>query len=172
VDAIAKRPRRPWKGRADLDDVIHASLRQGLSFGLIARKVSELLGYRVSREATIGRAYRIRAHGAAKPLTQINNHPPKKKRIETGAAFVEKLCRVRPTATPSVERQLPAPAPQIPAGTGFLSIALIDLEQTHCRYPHGDGLAVRFCGQAKVEGSAYCAAHTRLCYVKGKAPTS
>jgi hypothetical protein len=163
VDAIAKRPRRPWKGRADLDDVIHASLRQGLSFGLIARKVSELLGYRVTREATIGRAYRIGAQGSAKPLTQLNNHPPKKKRIETGAAFVEKLCRVRP---------VPAPPPPSPAGTGFLGIALIDLEQTHCRYPHGDGLDIRFCGQAKVEGSAYCAAHTKLCYVKGRVPTS
>jgi hypothetical protein len=164
VDAIAKRPRRPWKGRADLDDVIHASLREGLSFGLIARKVSELLGYRVSREATIGRAYRIGAHGSAKPLTQLNNHPPKKKRIETGAAFVEKLCRVRPV--PVLQ-----PTPR-PAGTGFLSIALIDLDETHCRYPHGDGLAVRFCGQAKVEGSAYCAAHTKLCYVKGRVPAS
>jgi hypothetical protein len=170
VDAIAKRPRRPWKGRADLDDVIHASLRQGLSFGLIARKVSELLGYRVSREATIGRAYRNGWHGSAKPLIHLNNHPPKKKRIETSAAFVEKLCRVRPTATPSVERQLPAPAPPIPAGTGFLSIALIDLDETHCRYPHGDGLAIRFCGQAKVEASAYCAAHTKLCYIKGRQP--
>jgi hypothetical protein len=164
VDAIAKRPRRPWKGRADLDDVIHASLRQGLSFGLIARKVSELLGYRVSREATIGRAYRIGAHGSAKPLTHLNNHPPRK-RIETGAALFERLNRVR----------LPVPALQPPspaAGTGFLSIALIDLEQMHCRYPHGDGLAIRFCGQAKVEGSAYCAAHTKLCYVKGRVPTS
>jgi hypothetical protein len=161
VDAIAKRPRRPWKGRADLDGIIQASLREGLSFGLIARKVSELLGYRVSREATIGRAYRIRAHGAAKPLTQLSRRPPKK-RIETGAAFVEKLCRVRPV--PVLQ-----PPPR-PAGTGFLSIALIDLEQPHCRYPHGDGLAVRFCGQARVEGSAYCAAHTRLCYVKGRQP--
>jgi hypothetical protein len=160
VDAISKPPRRPWKGRADLDDVIHASLRQGLSFGLIARKVSELLGYRVSREATIGRAYRIRAHGAAKPLTQLSRHPPKK-RIETGAALFERLNRARP---------VPAPVPPSPAGTGFLSIALIDLDETHCRYPHGDGLAVRFCGQAKVEGSAYCAAHTKLCYVKGRAP--
>jgi hypothetical protein len=161
VDAITKRPRRPWKGRADLDGIIQASLREGLSFGLIARKVSELLGYPVSREATIGRAYRIGAHGSTKPLTQLNNHPPKKKRIETSAAFVEKLCRVRP---------VPAPVPPSPAGAGFLSIALIDLEQTHCRYPHGDGLAIRFCGQAKVEGSAYCAAHTKLCYVKGRQP--
>jgi hypothetical protein len=169
VDAITKRPRRPWKGRADLDGIIQASLRQGLSFGLIAGKVSELLGYRVSREATIGRAYRIGAHGSAKP-TQLNNHPPKKKRIETSAAFVEKLCRVRPTAMPSVERQLPAPPPPSPAGTGFLSIALIDLDETHCRYPQGDGTAVRFCGQAKVEGSAYCAAHTKLCYIKGRQP--
>jgi hypothetical protein len=162
VDAISKRPPRPWKGRADLDDVIQASLRQGLSFGLIARKLSELLGYRVSREATIGRAYRNGWHGSAKPLQQMPNNPPK--RIETGAALFERLKRVRP-----VPACCPLPTP---AGTGFLGIALIDLEQTHCRYPHGDPPEIRFCGQAKVEGSAYCAVHTKLCYVKGRVPTS
>lgn len=77
-------------------------------------------------------------------------------------------------------RELPAPAPKpvalltvparviepeepiLPSG-----VALLDLKESMCRYPHGDPMEAdfHFCGARKADGSPYCEAHTRVCFV-------
>lgn len=45
-------------------------------------------------------------------------------------------------------------------------VAFLDLEPHHCRFPHGDPgeEGFGFCGSDKVDGSPYCAHHSRIAY--------
>lgn len=76
---------------------------------------------------------------------------------------VRRPARIKPI-TPVLRkagRTAPRPKPEIPVP---LMIGLMDLTDTTCRYPIGDGPFV-FCGHEKQAGSSYCPGHHALCYV-------
>lgn len=44
-------------------------------------------------------------------------------------------------------------------------VTLADLEKNDCRFPFGDSRTFTFCGHPQVDGSSYCAEHTKLCWL-------
>jgi hypothetical protein len=150
MDAYAPKPSR-WDDNPGMDDMLKQLLAEGFSARIIADKLSKLFGAPLTRNSVIGRAARkkfpvpIKTKPKAKPVP-----------ILSAAAFTRTL---KQTRAAGVEPLQTAPA-------AFLGIALIDLNQHHCRYPEGD--PILFCGQPPVDGSPYCKKHTRLCFVGGK----
>lgn len=128
----------------DLFKQLHAS---GRSFGQIA---AQLPG--VTRNACIGKARRL-------GLTMKPSDNPAAERIDR---------RFKPPKPPRVRmypervRAKPQPKPiRPPAPTG--SVALIDLEPHHCRWPYGDSPPFMFCGAPRRdEDVAWCASHCAI----------
>jgi hypothetical protein len=56
------------------------------------------------------------------------------------------------------------PTPTVAAFT----TSLLELDSDQCRYPEGEGVNIRFCGEAQLAGSPYCPTHTKLCYIGQK----
>ena len=52
--------------------------------------------------------------------------------------------------------------PVAPVSMDFLGVGLMELEKGQCRYPHGEGRGIKFCGQPAEQ--SYCAVHQKLCY--------
>jgi hypothetical protein len=142
---------------SEQDGLLRQWRNEGLSFGLIVRKFTAL-GHPRSKGSIVGRANRLNIPGALQPSKHLPRHKPRFRSIvlASGAAVSALLRRrtrsavVRTTNTDT-------------AADAFLGIALIDLDQNHCRYPEGDD-PILFCGQQAVPGSPYCATHTKLCY--------
>lgn len=65
-----------------------------------------------------------------------------------------------PTGPPQFPKAKP-PRPVIPAGPHRPgTIRLADLREHHCRWIDGETFPLAmFCGETKIEGSSYCAAH-------------
>jgi len=46
-------------------------------------------------------------------------------------------------------------------------VSFEELEDHHCRFPHGDDLPYMFCGKPKSGSSSYCLQHRLICeYVR------
>lgn len=132
-----------------------------LSAAVIGRKLG------VTRCAVIGKARRLdlarRKHGR---ITGISKAPrPKKKRYRPYKP-VAKNGPPKPKLGNAVKtggrkEKAPLPLASIPT---CLMLDLMQINDTTCRYPIGDGPFV-FCGHAPKQGSAYCSYHHALCYV-------
>lgn len=134
-----------------------------LSSAQIAVAINKATGSQFSRNAVIGATQRRKiarpflksraAPGArqAKPKTNRNNFLGANMRRR----FVE---RIEPEL--SLEEAL------VPAD--FLGLTFNELDDSFipklCRYPHGDGANILYCGQPVKEGSSYCPSCHRLCY--------
>ena len=129
----------PWVENPVLDFTLKELFAKGLTFGQIAAELWKL-GHRFTRNAVIGRAKRLHLPGRAPSGGKLHQ----KKIAESGRGLAK--VRVR---TPAVA------IPKKPTTAGaFLAIALVDLIASDCRYPHGEGSKIRFCGQPALEGSA------------------
>lgn len=137
---------RAWSQR-DHDFLLHLAAA-GSTAREIANRMTERLGFPVSRNAVIGRLHRAG--------------------IRLG-----KQVDVAPSA-PRVRRAKPKPAPQPKAAPkpviqpavkrrcdGVATVALLDLQPHHCKWPVGDPGApgFGFCGDTRVEDTPYCAGH-------------
>ena len=111
--------------------------------GFSAAKIGEVLG--ISRSATCGRMYRMRARGIV---------------------FREAAVK-RPDGRSRAEKTHPRPlAPKPLAGAAVVGrVSIMDLAPWHCRsvMPRGaeDKLPI-YCGAEKRKGSSYCAEHHQL----------
>ena len=115
----------------------------------VTHQINQQTGSKFSRNAIIGKIGRL-GLAIKKPAIPIQKHKT------NGVANINFRKRLRAPAVPlSVQEPLPSPLP-------FLSISLMDLTDSDCRYPQGD--PVFYCGQPKLKASSYCTFHHRVCY--------
>ena len=149
-------------------DALREYLAKGMSYSQIADAINAKFETGYSRNAAIGRARRM---GLAGPVDSGDRpkQPPK-----AGAKGLDKA-RERHVPEPprpfaSIERAEPPKLRCVEIVPRHL--ALIDLEDGHCRYPYGgdaDGEAITFCGHPQRTGSSYCTPHFHL--TRGPGPT-
>lgn len=152
------------------------TLRHLAGLGYSASQIAAELGR--TRNAVIGRASRMQVQlGIAKDGVTlrrvVTDKPSRAKRIRHRQAIsVAKrpepaLARYVPERAPVAIVPVAAPEPVL-AGE---PVTLDQLTRRSCRYIAGDPLklAAPFCGAERRAGSAYCAAHHRLCYVPAPA---
>lgn len=108
---------------------------------------------------------------AAEIADELNAELPIEGYTFTKAAVVGKANRIglkklqraaRGTGRPRKNPPPPEPVPQPDA----MGIALPDLMRKHCRYPFGEGIETRFCGNNRRDGSSYCEFHHAKCTIK------
>lgn len=100
------------------------------------------------------------------PASTLPASPPKRVRTRKARPRRERK-KAPPMELPALQME-PAREPFAEIGVG-----LIDLLPEHCRFPIGNGRAIRYCGAPRLRKpgmfsdgcSPYCEEHTRLCYV-------
>lgn len=134
--------------------------------GLSARDIAARLGG-VTRDAVIGKLYRINRPAAAKtPPDRVNIRPSRAKAAPT--------VQVEAPIAPTVIAPAPAPAPtpvaviigQASHNHDEVGSAVLTALQPHmCRWPFGDPTSnsFRFCG-ATADGGSYCGRHAAVAY--------
>jgi hypothetical protein len=128
---------------------------KGFSYSEIARE----LGGVHSRNSCIGKGSRL-------GLTRLTREqkPPKPKRPRCKHGAMAKRLRATREGRRDETASSPALLPPPPAPEHWKP--LIELERNHCRWPAGEGVGIRFCGNHTHEGSSYCSFHR----VKARAP--
>jgi GcrA cell cycle regulator len=124
----------------------------GLTCGQIAREIG------VSRNAVIGKVNRL---GLSRFKSMIAGEP--------GRPAAPKIARpkmpIRQRPYPALPRKQPLafPEPEVDAAK---RCSLLELQQGHCRWPISEPGAedFGFCGNQRVDGLPYCAAHARMAY--------
>ena len=106
-----------------------------------ASQIAKMFGD-VTRNAIIGKANRLKL--------------PRKK--PSGNTHPRPRPKPKPVALPPLPPEPPAPA----MPPEFLALTFDELEAGDCRYPEGDYVPFRFCGQMAEEGSNYCRFHKGL----------
>ena len=127
---------------SERDDRVIVLWAKGLSASEIARELGDC-----SRNAIIGRVYRLRADG--RPLDARSKAPPRHRK--SPSKF--RAARSRPPKPPPPELTLPSPDKLIP---------FLDVRNGLCRWPHGDPhefAAFRFCGEQTHDAHVYCDYH-------------
>lgn len=139
---------RTIKGQArawspDMDSELRRYIKGGYSFAEAVAELNQKFGTSFSRNAAIGRAYRIGIEIVRLPKAS----KPAKPRRQKSAVF-----RPRP--------EIVIPIPVVAVDPRYLD--LIDLKDGDCRFPLGTG-PYTFCGNPKCEGSSYCQPHRMVC---------
>lgn len=118
----------------------------GLSGSEIANRMTERLRFPVSRNAVIGRLHR-----AGLPLGKQVDVAPSVPRVR--AARPKPAPKPKPVVQPVVKRRCDDVA----------TVALLDLQPHHCKWPVGDPGApgFGFCGDTRIDGTPYCAGHNK-----------
>lgn len=135
-----------------------------------ASAISEEVGSRFrepcNRSMVMGIVHRMqRKNGLEKKgtgiLPQVNTRttrPPREKKVKT-----------MPTPPPSPSFK-PKNFPTWDAGAPLNTAPclIVELDDTRCHWPLGNitEIAMLFCGAAAADGWPYCAAHTRMAYVR------
>lgn len=136
-------------------------LAGGLSFSGIAAAINAKFNTAYSRNATIGRARRMRLTGLDRPahlpkaLPNLRQQRPKRRNRSTTASE-------RPRSL-LVESKEPVKLRRVEIDPRRLSF--MELEGGDCRYPYGgdaEGEAITFCGHPQRAGSSYCTSHFHL----------
>lgn len=129
-----------------------ALLRELWTAGHSYSHIAATLGEGLTRNAIIGKVYRL-----GLPLRD-----PATQQISSGQ--YRRLLKRKKKAPPPV----PPPAARRPPPAGNPPqcdpVAFLELEQHHCRWPHGTG-PYTFCGAAKVPGLSYCSYHQGLAFL-------
>lgn len=79
------------------------------------------------------------------------------------------MSKIKEPRQPSAKMRAVSALPVAPSAferAALQGVALLELENHHCRYPLGDRSPFQFCGAQKVPGSSYCDHHDQLCWVK------
>jgi len=118
--------------------------------GQSAVYIADKLGGGVTRNAVLGKIYRLRKAGHLIPV----HRPEPPPRV-----------RSTPPAPPRVQRARPAP---LPLATS--AITMMDLKANHCRWPLNDAADEEylFCGDNRAPGKPYCVEHCAAAYAKPK----
>lgn len=155
-------------------------LRHGVEIGesasVIAAKITYAFGVKVSRNAVISKSHRMgfdrgpefsAANAAAQAANMAHRaqlareaaaRRAERERQRKAAAEAAKAAKVVAFNPSTIKPPTPLRTePMVYDATN--SVALMDLQNHHCRWPYGQGEAIRFCGARKDEGSSYCQTH-------------
>jgi GcrA cell cycle regulator len=116
---------------------------------MTASQIGRIMG--LTRSAVIGKVFRL-----GLPLKKLDRLLlPKRGRSPPKPVYVPRRRVSAPLAPEVVVSDTTTP--------GFLNRSFDELGAGECRYPHGDRVPYRFCGNACDGSSSYCIYHQRLC---------
>jgi GcrA cell cycle regulator len=154
-------------------DQLQSMWLQGMSASRIAKELANGL----TRNAVIGKVYRLGLSGRAKPPTaSVASHSqPRPQQKSTHRASTPRASSPMVQGNTALAMQpMMSAAPAIaPAPNKDIVIAMsepvtiLDLRESMCRWPIGDPTApeFRFCGAKKLPGvGPYCACHAGVAY--------
>lgn len=144
-------------------DLVRTLWADGLSASQIAGEIGG-----VTRNAVIGVVHRMGLSGRVKVKPAGTVTKPTKRGLPTSRKRLGAIAKARGQGAPLYLVEAPTPEPVAPAEV--LGIAFMDLASEHCRWPHGDGVHITFCGQPQQEGYSYCPHHKSLAYTKPPSP--
>lgn len=133
------------------------SLRKMFAEKMSASEIANALGA-YSRNAVCGKLARLglmRGFGTRHPSAPATKRARARKPKMVNFNRVE-AARGRLDPEPFVCRDAADVAPR--------HLTLLELEEGDCRFPYGE-VSYTFCGNLVREGSPYCPAHSRLCYL-------
>ncbi|SFK17218.1 GcrA family cell cycle regulator [Methylocapsa palsarum] len=152
-------------------DLLQSMWLQGMSASRIAKELANGL----TRNAVIGKVYRLGLSGRAKtPSATVaaHSHPrpqhkstprPSAPRPSSPMVQGNTALAMQPMASAA-----PAPAPNKEVVVAMAEpVTIMDLRESMCRWPIGDPTAseFRFCGAKKIPGvGPYCACHAGVAY--------
>jgi GcrA cell cycle regulator len=127
-------------------------LRCLFASGLSAREIALEIG--VSRNAILGKIFRLKLHSGAERRRSAGKGDPKVRRQVSQQSIMRKL---RADAHSAAEEM------EIPNSH---RCSLLELTKQTCRWPTSNATDVEFwfCGNEPVEGLPYCAGHARIAY--------
>lgn len=125
-----------WQAEPELVQELSALWLDGLSASQIARK----LGHGLTRNAVIGKVYRL---GLENPTMKTNTpRSPRERKL--------------PKCAP-----IPLPPPEAPPS---LNLDIEQLTAATCRYPLGTEAPYSYCGHEPKPGRVYCPFHCLVAY--------
>lgn len=144
----------------EMDTELKSVLEAGRSYSEAAVLLNAKFGTSFSRYACLGRSHRKGLAKDVKRDPKPNPTPRQRKPRSSSPVIREKKFRAEPFA------------PQVIEAPPSLGLSLIDLPDTACRYPYGEG-PYTYCGHETMfvstdTRSSYCEAHHRLCWVPPK----
>ena len=141
--AAGLHPNTVWT--SEHEKALASCVGSGLSYSQSATAINDQFGTTYTRNATVGKGFRLRLLAIHKPRM------PKKKRYQP-----YKPRPKRPPAFEPIEVVQVRCEELIPRG-----LTLLELEPSDCRWPYGDGPFLH-CGMPKLDGSSYCSGHFAL----------
>ena len=140
--------------------------KEGLSAAQIAAQINARLGGNITRNAVIGKLYRLGLSGRGRPasISRPRRQPARPRSSGNTALKAQPLIIRRPKPQP---RPRPQPRPiqeiEIPVGN---RVTLLMLKPDSCRWPHGDPGTENFsfCGRKAKPDCPYCEDHAAHAY--------
>ncbi len=141
--------------------------------GMSASRIAGELANGMTRNAVIGKVYRLGLSGRAKPSGIVEAMPKARAKPAppTGGEALQRMMVVRGNTvlaiSPSpIEEPVPAVAEDVVVAFAQ-PVTIVDLRESMCHWPIGDpgSAEFRFCGAAKRVGAGpYCAHHAGIAY--------
>lgn len=145
---LARRDQKPWSAD-DVEELRRLALIERLSALQIGERMSR------SRNSIIGAVHRNKITLArATGRHTLDGDAPRKRKPRKRLGLYNII-------QPVFDR---GPVTLRVARVETLNVTFEELKSDQCRYPVTDDSPFFFCGHSKLETSAYCAAHHRLCY--------
>ena len=137
--------------------------------GLSAAQIAARLGNGITRNAVIGKLYRLGLSGRGKPATVSKPRPrraatPRKTQARTAGNTALKAEPAPAVARPKPQRKPVAiKLADIPQGE---RVTLLMLRENSCRWPSGDPgtESFTFCGRESRPDGPYCTDHAQIAY--------
>ncbi len=147
---------RPWRALVRRD--LRRMWRSGMSARQIAEALNERHGLTLTRNAVIGKLWRMGLRHEARQDTQ------RRRRRRAVPTTRRQRHQPAPRPAPAPERKQSAPAP-VPTRRGVTDI--MRLKPGMCRWVDGDRSAWVWCG-APTDGGSWCEEHRAIVFRKAK----
>jgi GcrA cell cycle regulator len=140
--------------------------------GMSASRIASELANGLTRNAVIGKVYRLGLSGRTKATATVEPSPrPRHKSAQRPSSPPPAVAIVQGNtalALTPVEIEAPAPVPIKDVVISMTEpVTIVDLREAMCRWPIGDPTLpeFRFCGAARIPGAGpYCAHHAGIAY--------
>lgn len=141
---------------------LRALVIAGTHYSLIAEMMSAEFNLHLTKNSCIGKGRRLRVPLRLAPRKRAC----RKRNAQSGVRLRKPLPSVRRSQPNPRKRKLKASPLRLRKRQAQLprqrDLTLLALLPTSCRWPSGDPPNITFCGDRKVDGSAYCLKHARI----------